>query len=185
MGNCRESNIIVLRRTQKYNVEWIRNCRDCHRGGVALLNIGKASCTEQYRRRKGNHQQRRKAEVKESWNSEWSGVDFQEGKCEERNDKMLHFKLTIPVSIHQCLCLLICWDLRVKQWFQDIYWLLTWRSLFRLTYLFQTTHTLQLPSLYLIKQGINISLTGLDCINCLNLCIYHSDRFLHWTTRRS
>lgn len=128
-----------------------------------------------------SNQQRGKAEVKESWNSEWNGIDLQEGKCEERNDKMLHFKLTIPVSIHQCLCLFICWDFRVEQWSQDIYWLLMWRSLLRLIYLFQTTPTLQLPSLYLIKQGRNISLTGLDCVKYL----YRSDRFLYWTTRRS
>lgn len=160
--------------------------------GAALLNVGKASCTQQYRRRKGKNQLRGKAEVKESWNSVlkwgcfvglvlWSGVDLQEGKCEKRNGKILHFNVTIPVSIHQCLCLLICWDFRVEQWSQDIYWLLMWRSLLRHTYLFQTTPPLQLPSLYLIKQGRNIPFSGLDCINCL----YCSDRPLHWTTSRS
>lgn len=134
-----------------------------------------------HEKKEGNNQQRQKTEVKGSSNSEWSGVDLQEGKCEVRNDKMLNFKLTIPASIHQCLYLLICWDFRVEQWSQDVCWLLIWWSLLKLTYLLQTTPTLQLPFLYLIKQGRNISLTELDCINCL----YCSDRFLHWTTRRS
>lgn len=87
--------------------------------------------------------------------------------------------------------LFLCWDLRVKQWLQDLS-----QDLFRqprwiafveialktwLTYLFQTTHTLQLPTPSLIKQGKSVCLTRLEYINCLNLNIYSPDKFLHWT----
>lgn len=76
-------------------------------------------------------------------------------------------------------CLFLCWDLRGEQAITgsllaaetDAYVEIALKSW--LTYLFQTTHTLQLPPLHLIKQDKSICLAGLDCINSPNLYIYH------------
>lgn len=62
-------------------------------GGVVLLILEK-------KKRSNRSKLIRKAEVKGSWYPQWSKVGLQEGKFEEANDKMLHFKLTIPGSIY-------------------------------------------------------------------------------------
>lgn len=59
-------------------------------------------------------QQRGKAEVKESWYPELSGIGLQEGKFQEANDKMLHFKLSASGSIHHAHGWILLGDVSLK-----------------------------------------------------------------------
>lgn len=98
------------------------------------------------------------------------------------------YKMDVFVILNTATkCLFICWDIGIKQWWQDhcwqLRWMLVWEGLSCLSA--PDNSHVAIASLYLIKQSKNLCLMGLHCINCLNPFMYHPDRFLHWTTRSS
>jgi len=81
-------------------------------------------------------------------------------------------------------CVFICWDIGIKQWWQDLCWQLRWMlvrdgSEGSSCLSAPDNSRIAIASLYLIKQSKKPCLAGLHCINCLNPYIHHPDRFIH------